>query len=182
MGFSANSWTYLGKKCVKIRQVVVGIVILGSCSTCTNTVNFNASVCFWADLIAFASTSMDAKLSQLQSIGQKDKAQAYLSLLAEALSQSDGAAIARDVHAILQNALTQNHVGQVVQRQVLGTLAERLASGEIKDSALKKQIVEDAIGIAQPSGNVSAQHFEEQVRAYNQTDPFALLKNIPPFT
>lgn len=152
---------------------------MGSCVTCTNSVDLLA---FGLDLIAFTSTSMDAKLSQLQSIGQKDKAQAYLSLLTESLSQSDGAAIARDVHAILQNALTQTHVGQVVQRQVLGTLAERLASGVIRDSALKKRIVEDAIGIAQPSGNVPAQHFEEQVRAYNQTDPFALLKNTPPFT
>ncbi|KAL5487748.1 hypothetical protein ACEPAI_5856 [Sanghuangporus weigelae] len=108
---------------------------------------------------------MDAKLSQLQNVGQKDKAQAYLTLLTEALAQSDGAAVARDVHTILQNALTESHVGQVVQRQVLGTLADRLAGGLIKDSSLKKRVVEDAIAIAQPSGNAAAQHFEEQVNS-----------------
>lgn len=107
---------------------------------------------------------MDSKLAQLQTVNQKDKAQAYLSLLSDALSQEDGAAVARDVHAVLQNALTQEHVGQVVQRQVLATLAERLAGGAVKDHALKRQILESALATAQPSGNIAAQQFEEQVR------------------
>lgn len=106
---------------------------------------------------------MDSKLSQLRTANQKDKAQGYLSLLSEALAQPDAGAVARDVHSILQNALTQEHVGQVVQRQVLAALAERLASGVVGDRGVKKRIVEDAIAVAQPSGNVGAQQFEEQV-------------------
>ncbi|KAI5124818.1 hypothetical protein M0805_005448 [Coniferiporia weirii] len=102
---------------------------------------------------------MDAKLAQLQSISQKDKAQGYLSLLAEALAQPDPAAAARDVHTVLETALTQEHVGLVVKRQVLGELVSSLAAGAVRDSAQKRQIVEDALAIAQRD-DVS---FEEQI-------------------
>ncbi|KAH8118553.1 hypothetical protein DFH11DRAFT_1567955 [Phellopilus nigrolimitatus] len=104
---------------------------------------------------------MDAKLAQLQSISQKDKAAGYLSLLSEALAQPDAGAVARDVHAVLEAALTQDHVGIVVGRQVLAELVSGLAGGAARDRDLKKRIVEDALAIAAPRG-VS---FEEQVNS-----------------
>ena len=108
---------------------------------------------------------MDRKLAQLQTIAPKDKAQGYISLLSEALSQGSGAV--RDVHAVLTNALTQDNVGQVVQRQVLTTLTEQLRSEVVKDGEVKRQIIEDAIAIAQPSGSTSAAlQFEEQARSF----------------
>ena len=105
---------------------------------------------------------MDAKLAQLQSIGQKDKAQGYSSLIAEALAQQDSTVVARDVHTVLETALTEAHVGSVVKRQVLGELVTSLGNGIIKDAACKRQIIEDALQLAQ-NDPVS---FEEQVCAF----------------
>lgn len=104
---------------------------------------------------------MDAKLVQLQSIGQKDKAQGYSSLIAEALAQQDLTAVARDVHTVLETALTEEHVGSVAKRQVLGELVTSLGNGAIKDSTCRRQVIEDALALAQ-NDPVS---FEEQVCA-----------------
>lgn len=109
------------------------------------------------------SSTVSSQLSSIQSISQKEKAQAYLSLLSTALSNPDPASVARDVHAILADALTASSTaGQVVQRQVLSSFADRLKEGAVADAELKKRIVEDAIGTAQSSGGAAA--LEEQVR------------------
>lgn len=102
---------------------------------------------------------MDRKLAQLRSISQKDKSQAYLSLLSEALSQTNPRDVVRDVHTLVQTAITQDHVGLVVGRQVLAELVKSLGEGIVSDSNAKKQIVEDTLTIAQPR----LVSFEEQV-------------------
>ena len=93
---------------------------------------------------------MDQKLTELVSISQKDKAQKTVILLDEALSQSDSAAVSRDVHKVIEAALTHDHLGPVVSRQVLAELVSRLTEGKVKDRELKKEIIEDTITIAQP--------------------------------
>lgn len=102
---------------------------------------------------------MDSKLAQLKSIGQKDKAQGYSTLIAEALAQQDPTAVARDVHTVLETALTEEHVGSVVKRQVLGELTTSLGNGTVKDTACRRKIIEDALALSQ-NDPVS---FEEQV-------------------
>lgn len=106
---------------------------------------------------------MDQKLAQLRTINQKDKAQKCISLLDEAFSQSDPTSVARDVHKIIEAALTQDHIGPVPARQVLSELVNRLSEGRVKDRDAKKQIVEDTIAIAQPR----IVSFEEQVSTCN---------------
>lgn len=105
--------------------------------------------------------TMDQKLAQLRTINQKDKAQKCILLLDQALSQSDPASVTRDVHKIIEAALTQDHIGPVPARQVLSELVNRLGEGRVKDRDAKKQIVEDTIAIAQPR----IVSFEEQVSA-----------------
>lgn len=103
---------------------------------------------------------MEGRLVQLRSLAQKDKAPAYSALLTEALSQQDLAAVARDVHTLVETVLTQDHVGIVVGRQVLSELVKFLAEGAVKDLEVKKQIVNDTLEIAQPR----LVSYEEQVR------------------
>ena len=103
---------------------------------------------------------MESKLTKLQSLAQKDKSQAYTALLAEALSQSDSAALVRDVHTIVEVVLTQDHVGLVVGRQVLAELVKSLKEQKIQDSDVRKQIIKDTLSVAQPR----LVSYEEQVR------------------
>ena len=107
-------------------------------------------------------STVSNQLSSIQSVPQKEKAQAYLALLSTALAGTDAASVARDVHAILSDALTTSSTaGQVVQRQVLSSFADRLKEGAVANTELKKRVVEDAIGTAQASGGAAA--LEEQV-------------------
>lgn len=108
-------------------------------------------------------SSISSQLTAIQSVPQKEKTQAYLNLFSTVLSSADAASVARDVHAILSDALTSSSTaGQVVQRQVLSSFAERLKEGVVGDAELKKRIVEDAIETAQASGGAAA--LDEQVR------------------
>lgn len=110
---------------------------------------------------------MEGKLAKLQTLAQKDKSQAYTSLLLEALAQPDPAAVARDVHTLVNVVLTQDHVGLVVGRQVLAELVKNLKEGAVKDNELRKQLIKDTLAVAQPR----LVSYEEQVclRLYERT-------------
>lgn len=103
---------------------------------------------------------MEGKLAKLQTLAQKDKSPAYTSLLLEAISQPDPAAVARDVHTLVNVVLTQDHVGLVVGRQVLAELVKTLKEGAVKDNELRKQLLKDTLAVAQPR----LVSYEEQVR------------------
>lgn len=104
---------------------------------------------------------MEGRLALLRSLAQKDKAQAYSTLLTDVLSNAanDPAAVGRDVHTLVETVLTQDHVGIVVGRQILSELVKYLADGAIKDAEVKKAIVKDTLLIAQPR----LVSYEEQV-------------------
>ncbi|TDL29747.1 hypothetical protein BD410DRAFT_758817 [Rickenella mellea] len=104
---------------------------------------------------------MDQKLEQLQSLSQKDKPQAYSSLLTQTLAQANEGAIADDVHRLLDAVITHDHGGLVVGRQVLAELVKSLSEGTVKDREVRKQIVKDALAYAQPR----LISFEEQVNS-----------------
>ncbi|CAL1700674.1 unnamed protein product [Somion occarium] len=92
---------------------------------------------------------MESRFAQISSLGQKDKATAYISLLQEVFSSPDRSRIAQDIHTIVENVI-QDSVGIVVGRQVLTELVKILGDGSIKDHDLRKRIVEDTIAIIQP--------------------------------
>ncbi|KDQ64537.1 hypothetical protein JAAARDRAFT_116665 [Jaapia argillacea MUCL 33604] len=93
---------------------------------------------------------MEAKLSQFSSLSQKDKGPAYISLLSEILARSDQSTIPQDIHILVDNVVNQDSVGLVVGRQVLSELVKALGDGAIKDTELRKRIVEDTLDVAQP--------------------------------
>lgn len=101
---------------------------------------------------------MESKLAQFASLGQKDKALAYLSLLPEILSRSNASYIAKDLHSLVDAAVKEDNL--VVGRQVLSELVKNLGSGAIDDTGLRKRIVEDTLSTVQP--RISS--YEEQVR------------------
>ena len=102
---------------------------------------------------------MEGRLSQLRSLGQKDKAPAYSALLTEVLSQQGTTAITRDVHTVIETVVTQDNVGIVVGRQILSELVKNLAGGIVKNLDVKKEIVKDTLAIVQPH----LVSYEEQV-------------------
>jgi COP9 signalosome complex subunit 4 len=102
---------------------------------------------------------MENKLAQFASLSQKDKAPAYLSLLPEILSRSNPSAIASDLHSLVNTVVNEDSVGLVVGRQVLSELVKSLGKGAIKDTELRKRIVEDTLTTVQPR----IVSYEEQV-------------------
>ncbi|OBZ70205.1 COP9 signalosome complex subunit 4 [Grifola frondosa] len=85
---------------------------------------------------------MEAKLTQLASLSQKDKASAY------------------HIHILIDNVVNQD-VNIVVGRHVLSELVKALADGVIKDAELRKRIVEDTLATVQPR----IVSYEEQVNS-----------------
>lgn len=108
---------------------------------------------------------MEARLSQISELSQKDKAPAFLSLLSEVLSRQDQATIAQDLHLLVDTVVNQESVGLVVGRQVLSELVKYLGEGSIRDADLRKRVVEDTLATAQPR----IVSYEEQVRSHQLT-------------
>ncbi|KZT26873.1 hypothetical protein NEOLEDRAFT_1240551 [Neolentinus lepideus HHB14362 ss-1] len=102
---------------------------------------------------------MDHRLSQYASLGQKDKAPAYLSLLQETLTRENTSSVAADIHTLVDHVVNNDSVGPVVGRQVLTELARGLSAGAIKESSIRRQIVEDTLSAVQPR----LVSYEEQV-------------------
>jgi COP9 signalosome complex subunit 4 len=102
---------------------------------------------------------MESKLAEYASLNQKDKAPAYLSLLSEVLSRPDQNAVPADLHQLVDTVVNQESVGLVASRQVLTELTKALEEGKVANPELRKQIVEDTLGIVQPRQN----SYDEQV-------------------
>ena len=92
---------------------------------------------------------MEAKLSQISTLSQKDKGPAFIALIPEILSQP-GPSSAHDLHALVDTVVNQDSVGLVVGRQVLSELVKILGEGTIKDVELRKRVVEDTLATVQP--------------------------------
>ncbi|KAL4241983.1 26S Proteasome non-ATPase regulatory subunit 12/COP9 signalosome complex subunit 4 [Abortiporus biennis] len=103
---------------------------------------------------------MDSRFAQIASLAQKDRAPAYISILTDLYARPDQTTLAADIHALVENVL-QESVGIVVARQVLAELVKSLGDGTVKDSTMRKRIVEETLELIQP-GLVS---YEEQVNS-----------------
>ncbi|KIM46149.1 hypothetical protein M413DRAFT_441215 [Hebeloma cylindrosporum] len=103
---------------------------------------------------------MEAKLSQISSLSQKDKGPAFIALIPEILSQQ-GSSLAQDLHALVDTVVNQDSVGLVVGRQVLSELVKILGDGAIKDVEVRKRVVEDTLATVQPR----IVSYEEQVNS-----------------
>ncbi|KIJ70529.1 hypothetical protein HYDPIDRAFT_172329 [Hydnomerulius pinastri MD-312] len=93
---------------------------------------------------------MEAKLSQLATLSQKDKTPGYLALVSETLARPDQASIPADLHVLVDTVVNQESVGFVVGRQVLSELVASIGAGAISDHDLRKRIVEDTLATLQP--------------------------------
>ena len=77
---------------------------------------------------------MDQKLAQIKALSQKDKGPAYLSLLSQTLSNSNGRAVVNETNALIDALVTQDGATLVVARQVLAELVKNLSEGVVKDA------------------------------------------------
>jgi COP9 signalosome complex subunit 4 len=102
---------------------------------------------------------MESRLAQCTALSQKDKGPAYLSILLELLSGQNQTCIAEDLHTLVDTVVNQDTVGLVVGRQVLSELVKILGEGTIKNTQLRKRIVEDTLATVQPR----IVSYEEQV-------------------
>lgn len=103
---------------------------------------------------------MESRLAQFAALNQKDKVAAYQTLFAELISREDQLGLAADVHAIVDNVVNQESVGLVISRLILSELVKALSEGKIKDTELRKVIVQGTLNIVQPR----IVSYEEQVR------------------
>jgi COP9 signalosome complex subunit 4 len=103
---------------------------------------------------------MDARLGQLASLSQKDKAPAFLTVLSETFGNQKSSTFPADLHTLLDTVVNQESVGLVIGRQVLSEFVKNLSDGAVQDPILKKQILQDSLNIVQPR----LVSYEEQVR------------------
>ncbi len=100
---------------------------------------------------------MEGHLTSISSLGQKDKAPAYSTLLRDTLSTPGSATVAADLHAFVDAVVNQDNL--LVGRQILTEVVKFLADGAIADSDLKKAVVQDIVSIVLPK----IVSYEEQV-------------------
>lgn len=102
---------------------------------------------------------MDAKLSHLATLAQKDKTPAYLTLLSETLSRPDTPSLPADLHLLIDAVANPDLVGLVTGRQVISELVRSIGAGAITNHDIRKRVVEDALATLQPR----IASYEEQV-------------------
>ncbi|KAH0840148.1 hypothetical protein J3R83DRAFT_1128 [Lanmaoa asiatica] len=104
---------------------------------------------------------MEAKLSHLATLAQKDKTPAYLSLLSETLSRPDHSSLPADLHVLIDAVANPDIVGLVTGRQVISELVKSIGAGAVTDHDIRKRVVEDALATLQPR----IASYEEQVNS-----------------
>ena len=104
---------------------------------------------------------MEARLAQLASLNQKDKVSAYQNLFNELIAREDQTSLPADIHTLVDNVVNQENVGLVISRLILSELVKALSEGKVKDTQLRKAIVQDTLNIIQPR----VVSYEEQVSA-----------------
>lgn len=102
---------------------------------------------------------MDAKLSQLATLAQKDKIAGYLGLLSEILSRANQGSVADDLQVLVDTVVNQETASLAIGRQVLTELVKNLVTGQIVDHDLRKRITQDTLRVLQPR----IVSYEEQV-------------------
>jgi hypothetical protein len=105
------------------------------------------------------SREMEAKLSQLATLSQKDKTPAYLAFVSETLSRPDQPSLPTDLHVFIDTVTNPDIVGLVTGRQVISELVKNIGAGAVTDHDVRKRIVEDALATLQPR----IASYEEQV-------------------
>lgn len=104
--------------------------------------------------------SLDAKLATLTNVSQKDKGVAYSDLLKQLISAPQPSA--DDIGKLVNNAVSQDHVGLVVARQVLGDLVNAIDGEPFKSNQeLTKKVIENALESVQRSVS-----YQEQVNEW----------------
>ncbi|KAG8907019.1 hypothetical protein FRB99_005539 [Tulasnella sp. 403] len=105
--------------------------------------------------------SLDSKLASLVSVSQKDKALAYGDLLKQLLTTPQPSP--EDIGKLVNNVVSQDHVGLVVARQVLAELVKSIEEEPFKsDLDLQKKVIETTLESIQRS--VSFQEQASQLR------------------
>ncbi|KIO17168.1 hypothetical protein M407DRAFT_175156, partial [Tulasnella calospora MUT 4182] len=103
--------------------------------------------------------SLDSKLASLASVPQKDKGAAYCDLLKQLVSSSPPSA--DDIGQLVRYVVSQDHVGLVVARQVLGELVKALDEDPLKaNDELQKSVILSTLESIQRSVS-----FQEQATA-----------------
>lgn len=103
--------------------------------------------------------AMEGKLAQFATLNQKDKVAAYQALFNELISREDQTDLPADIHTLVDNVVNQESVGLVISRLILSELVKALSEGKVKNTELKKAIVQDTLDIIQPR----VVSYEEQV-------------------
>ncbi|KAG8863830.1 hypothetical protein FRB96_007667 [Tulasnella sp. 330] len=103
--------------------------------------------------------SLDSKLVSLSSLSQKDKGAAYADLLKQITASSQPSPA--DIGKLVNNVVSEDHVGLVVARQVLGELLKALDEEPLKSNMeLQKKVIEISLENIQRSVS-----FQEQASA-----------------
>ncbi|TFK89833.1 hypothetical protein K466DRAFT_486007 [Polyporus arcularius HHB13444] len=102
---------------------------------------------------------MEGKLAQFATLNQKDKVAAYQALFNELISREDQTNLPADIHTLVDNVVNQESVGLVISRLILSELVKALSEGKVKNTELKKAIVQDTLDIIQPR----VVSYEEQI-------------------
>ena len=108
---------------------------------------------------------MEGRLAQFAALSQKDKVAAYQALFNEVISRDDQTSLPPDVHTLVNNVVNQDSVGLVISRLILSELVKALSDGRIKNTDIRKSIVEDTLNIIRPR----IVSYEEQVRMHPQS-------------
>lgn len=108
--------------------------------------------------------SLDDKLASLANLSQKDKGVAYCDLLKQLASATPPSS--NDIAKVVTNALSQDHVGPVVGRQVLGELVKLV---EEKPLSEQNDVTKDVIQISLDTIQRSVS-YHEQVRVVEVID------------
>ncbi|KIM29547.1 hypothetical protein M408DRAFT_328792 [Serendipita vermifera MAFF 305830] len=88
---------------------------------------------------------MDKKLSELAAVTvQRTKATGYVTLLEENLQNK------QNLMRVVQEVVTQDHVGLVIGRQVISELVKALETKQIKDDEARREIIQGTLDILQP--------------------------------
>ncbi|KAI0750808.1 hypothetical protein C8Q80DRAFT_1097923 [Daedaleopsis nitida] len=115
---------------------------------------------------------MESRLAQFASLSQKDKVAAYQSLFNELISHDDQSNLPADVHTLVDNVVNQDSVGLVISRLILSELVKALSEGRVKDTQVRKVIVQDTLDIVQPR----IVSYEEQVSTQATAHVYPLLQ------
>ena len=102
---------------------------------------------------------MDSRLAQLASLSQRDKGPAYVVVLNDLFANQSSQSFLTDLHTLVDTVVNQDAGGLVVGRQVVSELVKAV-TGVVQDPEVKKQILQDTLGLVQPKIVSYEEHVE----------------------